>query len=112
MRFTLPLGVNGNSATAKASFTGSILDGQTLDLTLVKENGKWKLDSVKGFASFDRDKFTAAFEKEVTTGPNAAPPQAVACIKKQFDSATDAQLQAVILTQNGGNQLFAPCSGG
>ena len=99
--------VNGSTATADVTFTGSGLDGQSLDLTLVKEGGQWKLDSVKDFSNFDRDKFTAAFEKQALSG---APPQLVACIKQQFDQATDEQLQAVILTQNGGSQLFAPCA--
>jgi hypothetical protein len=102
--------VSGDSATAEAAFTGSILNGQSVNLALVKEGDTWKLDQVKGFATFNRDAFVASFDKELTSGSNPAPPQVAACVKQQFDNATDAQLQAVILTQNGGDQLFAPCS--
>ena len=46
--------VDGDTATAKAAFTGSIFDGQSLDLALVKEGDQWKLDEFKGFSNFDR----------------------------------------------------------
>ena len=46
--------VDGDSATAKAEATGSVFDGQTLDIALVKEGDQWKLDEFKGFEDFDR----------------------------------------------------------
>src|SRR5262245_53805225 len=39
--------VDGDSATAKAAVTGSVFDGQTLDIALVKEGDVWKLDQFK-----------------------------------------------------------------
>ena len=41
--------VDGDAATAEAAVTGGGLDGQTLGLSLVKEDDQWKLDSFDEF---------------------------------------------------------------
>ena len=51
--------VDGDSATAEATFTGGGLDGQTLAISLVKEGDQWKLDSLDEFVTFDKDSFAA-----------------------------------------------------
>jgi hypothetical protein len=101
--------VDGDTATADVAITGNDLDGQTLEIGLVKEADQWKLDKVNSFTDFDRAKFTAQFEGQITDDPST-PPAIVTCLKQQFDAATDAQLQALILDPSGGDALFGPCA--
>jgi hypothetical protein len=102
--------VDGDKATADAAVTGSVFDGQTLQLGLVKEGDQWKLDEFSGFADFDREAFIGAFLDEIKSDGDT-PASAVACLQKQFEAATDEQLQAVVTAedQNAGDELFGPC---
>ncbi len=102
--------VNGDSATAKAAVTGSVFDGQTLNVTLVKDGGQWKLDQFKGFENFNRDAFIAAFPAELAKQPGTTP-QAVNCLKSQFQAASDQQLESVFVGNDpqAEQQLFGPC---
>ena len=54
--------VQGSDARAVVAVTGSELDGQTVTLRLVKEDGDWKLDLPTGFVSFDRSAWNAAMD--------------------------------------------------
>jgi ABC-type oligopeptide transport system substrate-binding subunit len=102
--------VTGSTATADVAATGSILDGQTIEIGLVKDGSRWKLDKVNSFTKFDRTKFVAALEQRLASS-SGIPASALSCLKQQFNTASDAQLQAVLLTANGGDQLFSACSG-
>jgi hypothetical protein len=104
--------VDGDNATATAAVTGSIFDGQTLDIALVKENGQWKLDEFKGFAEFNRDSFLTSFRHELATSEGGAPPAAVDCVMKQADGLSDEQLESVFTgsNQQAEEQLFRPCA--
>jgi hypothetical protein len=108
---TTNIEVDGDKATAEATFTGGAVDGQTLKLDLVKEDGKWKVDQLTGFVNFNRQAFNASFESQIATD-SSIPAQVVGCIKQQVEGATDEQLQAVFLNPSGGNQLFSACVGG
>jgi hypothetical protein len=98
--------VDGDKATADAALTGALLDGQTIEIALVKEGGQWKLDKVNSFTSFDRTKFIAAFGAQVAGG---APASVASCVTQKLQSATEAQLQAVLLDPTAGETLFSGC---
>jgi hypothetical protein len=102
--------VDGDTATAKAAVTGSVFDGQTLDIGLVKEGGQWKLDEFKGFESFDKTAFIDAFPQQLQNDPGTTP-QAVACIKTQLQQASDQQIEQAFLSTSdqAGDQIFGPC---
>jgi Domain of unknown function (DUF4878) len=102
--------VNGDTATAKGTATGSIFDGQTLDVALVKENGQWKLDQFKGFENFDKAAMIASFEKQLAA--EKVPQQGIDCLKKQFQAASDQQVEDTFVGNNpqAEDQLFAPCT--
>jgi hypothetical protein len=102
--------VDGDTATAKAAVTGSVFDGQTLDIALVKEGGQWKLDEFKGFESFDKAAFIDAFPQQLQNEPGTTP-QAVACIKTQLQQASDQQIEQAFLSSSdqAGDQIFGPC---
>jgi hypothetical protein len=100
--------IDGDSATANAAMTGSTFDGQTLKLTLVRENEAWKLDEFVGFEAFDREAIIAAFSTEVE---EFAPPKAAECIKGSFGDLNDEQLQDYFVNPVPENVelVFAPC---
>jgi hypothetical protein len=102
--------VNGDTATAKAKATGSIFNGQTLDIALVKEGGQWKLDEFKGFEDFNKDAMIAAFRQQLSQEPGSTP-QAVDCMVRQFQAASDATIEANFTGSDpqAEKQLFAPC---
>ena len=103
--------VDGSSATAKAAVTGSIFDGQTLDLALVKDGDQWKLDKFNGFEDFDKDKIVDGFTEQLKQD-GSIPPAAVDCITQQFQNADDETIEGFFTSDssNGGlDQLFKPC---
>jgi hypothetical protein len=56
--------IDGETATAEAAIGGSALDGQTVELELVKENGDWKLNQFLKFTKFNAKRLAKSFEKE------------------------------------------------
>ena len=102
--------VDGSSATAKAAVTGSIFDGQTLDIALVKEGDVWKLDRFNGFEDFDKDKMIAGFKEEITSDPST-PAAAADCLVQQFQAASAEDLEGFFTESNpqAEEQLFKPC---
>jgi hypothetical protein len=102
--------VDGDSATANAAVAGSIFDGQTLQIALVKDGDQWKLDQFKGFEDFDRASMNSAFKKEISTDPET-PPAAADCVNQQIESVSDQDLQGLFV---GGDPkaeqaVFGPC---
>jgi hypothetical protein len=100
--------VDGNTATAEAKLTGGFVDGQTVNVSLVKDGDQWKLDQLTGFADFNRDAFIKSALAEVTKDPSATA-QVLACLKVQFDKASDESLEQILLSPNGGGDIFGPC---
>jgi hypothetical protein len=103
--------VDGGNATAKAAVTGSIFDGQTLDIALVKEGDVWKLDRFTGFEEFDKAKIVAAFKEEFAKDPSV-PPAAADCVAQQMENAPDETVQQLFTEQDTSQieqQLFGPC---
>jgi len=82
--------VDGDTATAEASFTGGGLDGQTLGLSLLKEDDQWKLDSIDEFIEFDKATFTAALVEDAGSDGD--------CVEQQLGAASDEEIQTVFLS--------------
>jgi hypothetical protein len=57
--------VEGDSATAVASYVGSALDGQTVRLALVERDGQWKHDELLGFVDLDVEKLATEMGREL-----------------------------------------------
>lgn len=54
--------VDGSRATAEAALTGGSLDGQTVEVELVKHGDQWKMSEVVKFTDFDQAKLIESFE--------------------------------------------------
>lgn len=103
--------VDGDKATADSTITGGAFDGQTLRISLVKEEGKWKLDHLDAFKAFDKAKLVAAFSANFAQGSGSVTPQQGQCITAELDKLDDQKLQEIILSGDR-NQLVpvvAPC---
>jgi len=90
--------VNGEKATADALFEGGSLGSQALELALVEEEGKWKLDHIEGFAEYDAqalgDAFEKSFEEEEEEESELSKEQA-SCIAKGVSKLSQAEAEAI-----------------
>ncbi len=91
--------VDGESATAEVAFSGGGFDGQTVEVSLTREGGAWKLDEVLGFAEYDAERFAEAFEAAAEGEPELSPDIA-SCIAEAFAQAS--QQEAEELAFSGG----------
>jgi len=89
--------VDGDEATADATFEGSSFNRQTLALALVRDEAGWKLDRIVAFRGFDKDAFLRAFEKTLLAPPDPATGQQAACIIRLLRRSDDEKLQDVLL---------------
>jgi hypothetical protein len=101
--------IDGDNATAVGKATGSIFDGQTIKVALVKDNGQWKLDEFQGFENFNKDAMVNAVGSEISQEGGSA--QAVNCVKQSFQQASDQTLQDAFVGNNtqAQQQLFGNC---
>jgi hypothetical protein len=103
--------VDGSTATASAKATGNVFDGQTIELSLIKENGTWKLDVFKGFSGFDKTALVNAFKGQIQSeGGSSA---AVNCVAQNMEKQSDQAIEASFTDPNDktiDQQVFAPCS--
>ena len=89
--------VDGSSATATVAFVGGGLDGQTLSIGLVDEDGDWQLNEIESFVEFDREALIASLEESLTTGPDALEDEAASCILEEFEESSDEELEESVL---------------
>jgi copper chaperone CopZ len=63
--------VNGEKATAEVAFEGGSLGSQALEVGLVEEGSKWKLDQIEGFANYDGKALGESCEKSFEEEENS-----------------------------------------
>jgi hypothetical protein len=103
--------VDGDTATADAAFTGSIVDGQTLSLSLVKEGDQWKLDHFDAFVDFDPQALADSFTRQLG-GPNGdLTPTQLNCVRQVITTAPPKTIEDAIISgqQSQIQALFADC---
>jgi hypothetical protein len=88
--------VDGSNAAANAAFVGGTLDGQTVAIGLVKEDGDWKLDELESFAEFDREALIAGLE-ESFNGPDGLEEEAASCIIEELEASSEEELEKYVL---------------
>ncbi len=92
--------IKGEEATATAAFSGGNLDGQSLVVALVEEEGDWKLDEAVEFAKFDFEKLMAKLvsgtEEALEANENATP-ELTECVIAGLEEISPAELEAGFL---------------
>lgn len=90
--------VEGSKASAEAAVTGGSLDGQTLEIALVKESGQWKLNEVTGFAKLDKAKLVEAFEREFAKSSSEVPEELATCVEEGLEEASQPEIEEYLLS--------------
>jgi hypothetical protein len=103
--------VDGSKATADAALTGGGLDGQEVEVALVKEGDQWKLDEITGFTKFDQAKVIETLERELAKPSNEVGKSVAACIVKAFEEAPEDEFEEALLSPstNGFEELAGAC---
>jgi ABC-type glycerol-3-phosphate transport system substrate-binding protein len=93
--------VSGSSATAEAALTGGALDGQTVEVELVKNGDQWQLNEVVKFTKFDRAKLVEFVEEEFTpSSANGISPKLASCFVEAFQEGSQAEIEELILSNS------------
>jgi hypothetical protein len=87
--------VDGAVATANVAFTGGGFDGQVISVSLVEEDGDWKLNEMTGFAKFDQEKLASAFEEAFSDEDGA--PQLVTCFGETIRGLSKGQAEEIVI---------------
>jgi hypothetical protein len=105
--------VQGDKATADATFTGGGFDGSTLALSLVKQDDQWKLDEITAIPAFDLQAFEKAFTQRLVTNEGVQP-QAVGCVANALNQAGAAVVKAALISGSSSHllNLIGPCLSG
>jgi hypothetical protein len=103
--------VQSDVATAQAAFEGGNLDGQAIDLRLVKQQGRWKLDHIDDFAKFDRERFLTALGASLARPPSSQSPDTVKCIVGRIGGLSDSDIQGIYVNGDAGKlaSVSGPC---
>ena len=90
--------VEGDIATAHATFHGGSLDSQTLVIELAEDRGQWKLERIAGIPGFDVGAYARAFERTATRGRRPLGTEQAACVAGRIRAARPAQLETALLS--------------
>jgi hypothetical protein len=103
--------VEGEEATAEVAVTGSSLDGQTLELALVKEEGQWKANEITGFAKFNQEKLVEAIETQLGESEEIEP-ELASCIVEGIEEYSAEEAEELVLdgSHQGFEELARECS--
>jgi hypothetical protein len=91
--------VDGDTATAEATYRGSAADGSTLRIGLVHEDGEWKLNRVLG-AEVDRAGFLSASREQLVDPLFGFPPESADCVVRELGNLPDSELEALLVSSD------------
>jgi hypothetical protein len=103
--------VDGSKATADVALTGGGLDGQGVNVALVKEGDQWKLDEITGFTKFNQAKVIETLEEQFAKPSNEVSKSLASCITSSFEEAPQAQFEEALLSPSteGFEELAGSC---
>jgi hypothetical protein len=103
--------VNGSNATAEAALTGGGLDGQTVEVALVKDGDQWKMDEVIEFTDFDHAHLVEGLEKELSD-TDKSEAKFASCFVEAFKGASEAEVEELVFGKSPQalEEVFELCS--
>lgn len=103
--------VDGSTATADVALTGGSFDGQTLAVSVVKEDDQWKVNEVTGFAELDVPELVESLEENLSE-TNEIPKGVVACIVEGVEGSSQAEIEELFFSGafEGFAELVESCS--
>jgi hypothetical protein len=103
--------VSGSDATAEVALSGGSLDGQTLEVALVKQGDQWKVNEVVKFTNLDQAKLVETFERDLSEASNEVSPKFAACFIETFKGADRAEIEEVLFGSGKGfEEIAEKCS--
>lgn len=104
--------VDGSDATADAALSGGNLDGQTLELALVKDGDQWKLSEVVEFAKFDQGKLVEGLEASLSEASSEVNPKFAGCVIEAFKQGSQPEVEELLFgnSPKALEEVFEACS--
>ncbi len=104
--------VDGSSATAEAALTGGSLDGQTVEVGLVKTGDRWQMNEVVKFTEFDQGKLVEGLEERLSKQSSGVDPKFAACAIEAFKEGSQAEVEGLFFGSASGalEELFQACA--
>ncbi len=104
--------IDGSSATAEAALSGGNLDGQTLEVELVKDGDEWKMNEVVEFTDFDQAKLVGALEGQFEESSEEIDPKLAACFVEAFKQGSQEEVEELLFKGpvDTLEELFETCS--
>lgn len=93
--------VSDSSATAEAALTGGALNGQTLEVELVKGGEQWQLNEVVKFTEFDRAKLVEYVKEQFSPSANGPSPKLAGCFVEAFQEGSQAEIEELLWSGSG-----------
>lgn len=90
--------IDGTEATANVAFVGGGLDGQTVSVDLVEEDGAWKLDQITSFVELDNEALARTLEARFESASSEITPEQLACLGDAFRGASKAEIEELLLS--------------
>jgi hypothetical protein len=88
--------VDGSDATAEAALSGGNLDGQTLEVALVKDGDQWKLNEVVEFTKFDQGKLVEGLEASLSEASSEVDPKFASCVIEAFKQGSQSEVEELL----------------
>jgi hypothetical protein len=89
--------VEGSEASAEAAVDGGSLDGQTLEIGLVKEGEQWKLNEIAGFAVLNKTKLVEALATQFESGEEVSE-ELASCVEEGFEESSQPEVEELLLS--------------
>jgi len=104
--------VDGSDATAEVALSGGHLDGQTLEVALVKDGDQWKLDEVVEFTEFDRAKLVEVLEEGLAEPSSEVNRKFGNCVIEAFKQDSQGEVEELVFgdSPQALEDLFETCS--
>jgi hypothetical protein len=103
--------VDGSKATAEVALTGGSLDGQGVEVALVKQGDQWKLNEITRFTKFDQANVIETLEKGFNEPSSEVDKSLASCIVKSFEEAPRAEFEDALLStsSDGFEEIAGDC---
>jgi spermidine/putrescine-binding protein len=104
--------VEGSDATAEAALSGGNLDGQTLEVALVKDGNQWKMNEVVEFTKFDQAKLVKGLEASLSEASSEVDPKFASCVIEAFKQDSQAEVEELLFgnSPKALEEVFEACS--
>jgi hypothetical protein len=103
--------IDGSNATAEAALTGGGLDGQVVEVALVKDGDQWKMDEVVKFTDFDHAHLVEGLERELAD-TDKSEAKFASCFVEAFRNASETEDEELVFGKSPQalEEVFELCS--